>query len=140
MKISTRTRYGARAIIEMAACYDKGVVSLKDISSNQNIPLGYLSKIMFALKKAGIVKTARGKGGGFVLARAPHEISVADIFNELEGPIAPKECERMCKRRQACTTVNVWQGLENNIKEYLKAIKISGLIKNKIELKKSAWI
>ncbi|MCL2389151.1 MAG: RrF2 family transcriptional regulator [Elusimicrobia bacterium] len=144
MKLSTRTRYGTRAAVELASCYHRGVpLSLKDISLKQNIPLKYLAKIMNSLKTAGLVKTLRGASGGFVLARAPQEISVADIFNYFEGSIVPKECnpsrgERMCKRYSNCATAKVWAGLESTVSEYLQKIKIGDLAKDSVELNKPA--
>jgi Rrf2 family protein len=146
MKISTRMRYGTRAITELALFYNKGALSLKEIAVKQKIPARYLAQIMFSLKAARLVKTVRGKDGGFILARAPEEISVGDIFEKLEMPIAPKECRlekgalRMCKKYETCPTAAVWTGLEDAVRLYLGKIKIAELAKNKTEIKKSAWL
>ena len=92
MKLSTRTRYGVRAILELAENYGKGPLKLKAIAEHQEISVKYLEQLMAILKSTGIVRSVRGPNGGYVLAKSPNEIKVSDCFNCLEGPVITTEC------------------------------------------------
>ena len=79
MKISTRARYGTRALLDLAMNYGKGKVMVKDIARRQQVSPRYLEQLLFTLKLAGMVKSVRGTGGGFILAKSPQEIKIIDI-------------------------------------------------------------
>lgn len=87
MKLSTKCRYGARALIEIARNYKKGTVKRKDIVKNHNISDSYLENILITLKNAGLINTIRGANGGYVLKKAPEEITFLNIVHVLEGPM-----------------------------------------------------
>jgi Rrf2 family protein len=87
LTISSKTRYGIAALLALAESYGSGLLQIKDISSRCNIPHQYLEQIFNRLGKAGIIKSTRGKNGGYELAGAPQKITVLDIVNSLEGNI-----------------------------------------------------
>ena len=92
MKISTKGRYGLRALIDLAQYSEIEPVSISSIATRQAISEGYLEQLMSMLKKAGLIKSIRGAGGGYVLARDMSEISVGDVLRVLEGSLQPVEC------------------------------------------------
>ena len=92
MKLSTKCRYGTRAMIEIARHYNEGPVKRKDISRSQKISSAYLENILIALKSQNLIRTVRGADGGFILANSPSSITMFQIVSALEGPIVPVEC------------------------------------------------
>ena len=92
MKLSTRGRYGTRALLDLALHRDNEPVLLKDIAQRQDIPLPYLEHLISPLVSAGIVRSTRGPRGGISLAKAPEDVKLSEIVRLLEGPIAPVEC------------------------------------------------
>ena len=92
MKISTKGRYGLRALIDIAQYSEIEPVSISSISARQDISERYLEQLMALLKKAGLIKSIRGAGGGYVLAKDVSEISVGDVLRALEGNLEPVEC------------------------------------------------
>ena len=87
MKISTRGRYGLKAMVDIAANSQSGCVSLKSIAERTNLSESYLEQLIAPIKKAGLVKSVRGANGGYTLAKTPQEISVGDILRVVEGPL-----------------------------------------------------
>lgn len=111
MKISTRGRYAARAMLDMAVRYGKTPVLLKDISARQGISLRYLEQIVTPLIAAGLIKSTRGPRGGIKLAKPPQKIKLSEVIQVLEGPISPVECVEnpgVCTRASSCATRDVW--------------------------------
>ena len=96
LTISSKTRYGIAALLALAESYGSGLLQIKDIASRCNIPHQYLEQIFNRLGKAGIIKSTRGKNGGYELASAPQRVTVLDIVNSLEGTIefVPKSTEK----------------------------------------------
>jgi Rrf2 family cysteine metabolism transcriptional repressor len=96
LTISSKTKYGIAALLALAESYSSGLLQIKDISSRCNIPHQYLEQIFNRLGKAGIIKSTRGKNGGYELAHTPNKITVLDIVNTLEGEIefVPKSSEQ----------------------------------------------
>ena len=92
MKLSTKGRYGLRALIDLAQYSGEAPVSITSISARQDISERYLEQLMAMLKKAGLVSSVRGAGGGYILAKDMREISVGDILRALEGSLEPVEC------------------------------------------------
>jgi len=89
MNLSTRARYGARAMVELAIYGTEVPVQAKEISRRQDIPVSYLSQLLHALRRAGLVRSIRGARGGYVLARPPSAISLLEILRVLEGSLTP---------------------------------------------------
>lgn len=131
MKLSTKTRYGTRALIEIARNYKKGPTKRKDIAKTQDISEGYLENILSTLKRQGLVSTVRGAEGGFVLEKSPAQITVLDIIVALEGTICPVEClERpeQCDKVPRCLSRIAWQKLYEAQKKTLSEITLQDLL------------
>src|SRR5919201_1600088 len=92
VKLSMRSDYGARAMIDLALRYGEGPVQSADIAARQGIPEAYLEQLLTALRKAGLVRSTRGPHGGHELARPPAEIRFAEVIAALEGPLVPLDC------------------------------------------------
>ena len=131
MKLSTRTRYGARAALEMARSWGKGPIKRHDISERQAISKAYLENILITLKSSGLVRTACGAKGGFTLSRAPETISLLDVFNALEGDMAPVDCTvkpGSCLRSADCVMRRVYERLRKAQEGVLKAYTLQDLV------------
>ncbi len=133
MKISTKGRYGLRALIDLAQYSEIEPVSISSIAMRQSISEGYLEQLMSLLKKAGLVKSIRGAGGGYVLAKDINEISVGDILRALEGNLQPVECtafnpEDSCEAAGGCVTKYVWQRINESINQTVNEISLKQLV------------
>jgi Rrf2 family protein len=131
MKLSTRARYGIRAILELAGNYGRGPLQIKTIAQRQDISIKYLEQLMAILKSAGFVKSIRGPKGGYTLAKAPNQIKLSDVFNSLEGPVVTVEClgnESYCARTADCVIRQVWAEMEQAITNVLQAISLQDLV------------
>ena len=131
MKLSTRTRYGVRAILELAGNQSKEPLRIKTIAHRQDISVKYLEQLMAILKSAGFVRSIRGSKGGYMLAKAPNEIKLNDVFNALEGPTTTVECienENYCARVADCVARQVWVQVQEAINNVLKAITLQNLV------------
>ncbi len=123
MKMSTRGRYALIVMIDLAKNYDKeDYLSLKEISEKENISLKYLEKIMMLLNKAKFLEVSRGNNGGYRLKNEPSSYKVGDILRVTEGNLAPISClgkNGECKKSSICETMPFWNGLYNEINEYV---------------------
>jgi len=118
MKISTRTRYGMRAILELALAYGAGPLQIKVIAERQNISNKYLEQLIAIVKTAGLVRSIRGPHGGYVLAKSPQDIKLSDIFRVLEGSVFTVECvenKEACEQYADCVTRRLWLEVNNAI-------------------------
>jgi uncharacterized protein len=133
MKISTRGRYGVRAICDLAFHGAGEPEQIRKIAERQEIPPRYLEQIFQRLKRAGILKTQRGAKGGYYLGRHPSEITVADVVQVTDGPLVPvicrdyKEKDAPCHRAEACVVKSVWDEVGRRLKEYLGSVTIADL-------------
>ena len=131
MKLSTRTRYGIRAILELAKNDGNGPLQIKTIAQHQDISVKYLEQLMTILKSSGFVRSIRGSKGGYLLARAPNEIRLNEVFNCLEGLATTVDCVRdshYCQRTADCVTRQVWTQVQNAIKNVLQSITLQDLV------------
>lgn len=132
MKLSTKGRYGLRALIDLALYSDEEAVSIQSISNRQNISDSYLEQLMRKLKKAGLVVSERGAQGGYRLAKPADEISVGDVLRALEGSLEAVACgagnNEHCQGEDLCVTRYVWQEINKSIQETVDSIKISQLV------------
>jgi Rrf2 family protein len=141
-KLSTKIRYGTRAIIRIAAEGKKGAVSLNDVSHAEDISLKYLENIVSALKKNGLVNSIKGPKGGYVLSKPLREVTLLDIARALEGEVALVDCcgEGFdCERKEFCPTYDTWYELSHMMKKTMSSIKLNSLVKKdekKIKKKK----
>jgi Rrf2 family protein len=132
MKLSTRGRYGARLMLELALRYKEGPALLKDISKSQDISVKYLGQLIIPLKIAGLIKTTRGSHGGYFLAKAPNKITLLEIVTAVEGIFCIVECinsPEICNRSNKCITRIIWKELNNKIIETLNSYTLEDLIK-----------
>lgn len=134
MKLSTKGRYGLRAMIDLARYSEEEPVSISSVATRQGISERYLEQLVSLLKKAGLVKSIRGASGGYVLARAMNEISVGDILRALEGNLEPVQCaafysEDGCSASGGCVTKYVWQKINDSINHTVDEIKLDELVR-----------
>lgn len=132
MKVSTRGRYGLRAMLDLALNSNSGAIPLREISERQDISEQYLEQLFASLRKAGIVKSVRGAHGGYLLNQTPEKTTVKDIITALEGPIAPSECvldEGSCNNDGDCVIHNLWVEIKENIDNQLESISLEDLKK-----------
>ncbi|MCX5886981.1 MAG: Rrf2 family transcriptional regulator [Proteobacteria bacterium] len=132
MKISTKGRYGARAMLDLALYYGKGPILLKDIAMRQEIPLRYLEQLIVPLKASGLVKSTRGARGGYVLSRLPSDIKLSEIIYVLEGSIVPVECvtqPKNCHRSENCVTRDIWTEMYLATQSILESFTLEELVK-----------
>jgi Rrf2 family protein len=134
MKLSTKSRYGLRALFDMA--YHAGTlpVQIKDISRRQAISPRYLEQIFQDLKKAGLLKSRRGPQGGYFLAKKPHEITVKNIVQAAEGEMALVDCVKKtagrkdkCEFDNQCVTQKVWAEASQRLNDYLDSVTLKDL-------------
>lgn len=135
MKLSTRGRYGLKAMFELSMNYGQGPISLNIISERQNISLNYLEQLMAQLKKADLVESVRGKQGGYLLAKKPSEISVGDILLVLEGELAPTDCvkeysEDECTNADFCVTRIIYEKIKKSIDDVVYSITLQDMLED----------
>ena len=135
MKLSTKGRYGLRALIDLAQYSEETPVSITSISKRQDISERYLEQLMSMLKKAGIVKSIRGANGGYILARDAKEISVGEVLRALEGSLEPVKCAAFdttpgegCMASDGCVTKYVWKRINDSINRTVDDIWLSQLV------------
>lgn len=131
MKISTRARYGTRAMMDLALHRDEGTVMVKDIGKRQQISARYLEQLLFSLKLAGMVSSSRGMGGGFTLAKPASEIRLLDIVQALDGPIAPVRCvdePDQFSRSGYCAARDVWVQVKEAANKVLESVTLEDLV------------
>jgi Rrf2 family protein len=136
MRISAKTRYGTRLVLDMARHHGQGPLSLTDISRRQNISLKYLEQIIAPLKRAGIVESFRGAKGGHRLRRSPKDITVGEIFALLEGGTAVIDCSRdprVCERSPECIMHRVWKDAAGAFSNKLSDLTFEDLVKTEDE-------
>ena len=111
MKLNTKTRYGVRSILDLALNHTTEPVSLKDISSRQQLPYKYLEHVLTALRTAGLVRSIRGPRGGYTLTKPPDQITLREVFDILEGTEGLVHCTtepQACDSYDMCVTREVW--------------------------------
>ncbi|QHQ63774.1 Rrf2 family transcriptional regulator [Anaerocolumna sedimenticola] len=134
MKLSTKGRYGLRAVLDLAINGKNEAVALSGIAERQDISISYLEQLIAKLKKAGIVNSIRGAQGGYILAKKPEEISVGDILRALEGDLNPVDCAEIigsgssCTGADLCVTKYVWMRISDSINNTVDTMMLSELM------------
>lgn len=131
MKISTRGRYGLRAMVELARVSGRAPVLMSTVAERAGLSRKYLHRLLTELKRAGLVRAVRGAGGGFVLTRPPGEIKLGEILCALEGPLSFVECvadKRACGRSKRCPARRVWQELAGAVGSVLDSATLGDLL------------
>ncbi len=131
MKLSTRGRYGVRALLDLALHQGEGPVLLKDIARRQEFSLPYLEHLITPLIAAGLVKSTRGARGGVFLLKSPAEIKLGEVVQLLEGSIAPVDCvndPKICHRSASCVTRDIWIEMKRAMSQVLDSTTIQDLV------------
>ncbi len=133
MKVSTKGRYGLKAMIYIASNCEDSCVSLRSISEEEGISENYLEQLIAQLKKHKLLKSVRGAHGGYVLAKEAKDISVGDILRALEGSLSPVDCsDKDCtcgtNCGTGCSTKHVWEKIDNSISQTVDGISLESLI------------
>lgn len=133
MKLTTRSRYAVRALAEIARNYGVRSTKRNEIVESEGISDSYLEDLLVACKNSGLLFTARGSKGGYVLTRPPSRITMLDIITSQEGSLAPVECinnTAYCDRIMSCSTRRVWELFYTAIKNSLSNITLEDIIKS----------
>jgi len=131
MRISTRTRYGMRAMLELAIAYGAGPLQIKVIADRQKISNKYLEQLVGIIKTAGLLRSLRGPHGGYVLTKPPQDIKLSEIFRALEGPVLTVECvenEQACDMYADCITRRLWIEVNDAILNVLTGKTLADLV------------
>ncbi len=146
MKLSTKGRYGVKAMLDLAINSTEGQISLKSIADRQGISENYLEQLFASLRKAGIVKSIRGSQGGYMLSDDPENITVGSILRVLEGSLAPVDCvsdtdktdKEKCSRSEFCVTKLVWERIRDGVNNVVDSITLKDLIEEYSKQKDSS--
>lgn len=134
MKLSTKGRYGLRAVLDLAVHTKDEAVALSQVAERQGISINYLEQLIAKLKKSGIVLGIRGAQGGYLLARPAEEISIGEILRALEGDLNPVDCSEVtnsdnpCSQSDSCVTKYVWKRISDSINDAVDGIMLSELV------------
>ena len=131
MKLSTRGRYGTRALLDLALHQGQGRILLKDIAQRQQISLRYLEHLIAPLIAGGMVRSTRGAKGGVLLSRPAENIKLSEVIQLLEGSIAPVACINnpgVCNRSGSCATRDIWGEMKQAIDEVLESTTLQDLV------------
>lgn len=131
MLISSKGRYALRLMIYIAALGDaEGKIALREVADREHISQKYLEQLVRPLMKAGLLRSVRGKGGGYMMAKDPAEVRAGDILRAVEGSTAPVACDGIgnsCTRSDLCSTVKFWRGLDDVIEKYVDGVTLADL-------------
>jgi len=138
MKLTTKGRYAVMALADLAKFSDQNPVPLRDISLRQGISLDYLEQIFSKLKKNDIVKSIRGKNGGYILTKEPVQIKLSNIFSAVDEKVKTLLCKRESKKGcnsklAKCITHYLWEDLEMYINDFFDKKNLGDLLKNNLE-------
>ncbi len=137
MRITTKVRYGLRALLQIAVSYDGKPVPLSAISENQEISRKYLEQLVAALRREGLLGSKKGVLGGYYLTKEPKDISLWDVFCCMEGCIPLVECvpePDSCTRSSFCTTRSIWELLDTKLQEFWESYTLQDLMDNLPEI------
>ena len=143
MKVSTRSRYGVAAMVDLAQQYGKGPVSLRSVAERQEISEHYLEQLIAILRKAGLVRSVRGAQGGYVLSKQPSEIRIGDIVRAMEGPLVAVDClladqdenNPYCPKACSCIRRVIWQKMSEGVSRALDGIILADFCALQIGIK-----
>ena len=130
MRMSTKAQYAVRALVRLNLSSEGLPVTIKEISDRENISLNYLEQLFVKLRRGSIVKSIRGPGGGYVLARPAAQIRIDEIIDTVEETLVPVACmnaDGSCSCASECTTQLVWHGLGNQVREFLASMSLEDL-------------
>lgn len=130
MKLSTKGRYGVKAMVDLAINYGKEPISIKAISQRQHVSEYYLEQLFSPLRKSGLIKSIRGAQGGYVLNRDPKDIKVSEIMFILEGPIEISDCVdgSSCDNIDCCATRLLWEKIKHSIDSVMESVTLQDIV------------
>lgn len=134
MKVSTRGDYACRALLSLALHPDQQPTSVRDIAERTGLPQPYLEQILLALKGAGLVRSKRGVGGGYVLARPPAEITLGQVVSAVDGPIVAGDFGRphengACQHEGQCVLLAVWADVGEHMRKHLDSFTLGEMVR-----------
>jgi Rrf2 family transcriptional regulator, cysteine metabolism repressor len=132
MKLSTKVRYGVRAMVDLACQQNSEPILVKSIAERQEISKKYLESLLASLKAAGLVRSVRGAKGGYRLAQEPSMITIEQITNALDGPPILVECvedSALCRRAESCVTRQLWKDMTDGLVDKLRATTLADLMR-----------
>ena len=139
LKLSTKGQYSLKAMVDLSIHYRDDVVTISQIASRQGMSESYLEQLFPKLRKAGLVESVRGAGGGYRLARSLESVSVGDILRAAEGDLIPVECvltsDKECSREDSCVVKYVWKKVTDSINETVDNITLADMVKQYQEIK-----
>ena len=131
MKISTKGRYGLRILVDLATHDAEKPRLIRDIAESQGISEKYISRLVIDLRKAKMIRSVRGVNGGFHLAKAPEDITLLDIMEAMEGPLAIVDCvhiPKKCDRNTNCAAREIWSKLNDGIRELMRGVTLADVL------------
>ena len=130
MRLTTKGRFAVTAMVDLALRQNRGPVTLAAISERQHISLSYLEQLFGKLRRAKLVSSVRGPGGGYNLASPPQSISVASIVTAVDEPLDATQCggKENCQEEKRCMTHELWATLNDKMYEYLSSVSLADLV------------
>ncbi len=133
MRLSTKGEYASRAMLELSRRYREGAIHSREISKAQEIPPHFLQQILLLLKRAGYLKSRKGRMGGYILAKPPDEINVAEVIRVMDGPLAPIDCvsvmaHEACPMEGTCGLRWLWKDVRDAVAEILEKTTFADLV------------
>lgn len=133
MRLSTKGRYGLKAMFDLALFSSEKPISLATIALRQGVSVNYLEQLIAPLRKAGLVRSVRGAQGGYILNASPDEVTVKDILVILEGPLAPTDCvkeepDETCDNADYCATRLIYEKMKDSIDNVVSSITLKDMV------------
>ncbi|MBI9107493.1 MAG: Rrf2 family transcriptional regulator [Spirochaetales bacterium] len=137
MRITTKGRYGLRAVLKLAEAEDNKPISISSIAADEQISPEFLEQIFYKMKKSGIIKSTRGPGGGFSLTKDLDNITLADILEAVGEPVTLSPCstagsKKDCPRTGDCSAYDIWQDVSQHLNEYFSSLTLEEIIKRNL--------
>ncbi|MFA9398362.1 MAG: Rrf2 family transcriptional regulator [Clostridiaceae bacterium] len=132
MKLTTKGKYGVKAMVDLAINYGDKPVSIKNISERQNISVYYLEQLFSPLRKAKLIISVRGAQGGYILSKKPDDITISEIMDVLEGPVEIATClnDSSCNNIDCCATRLLWFNIKKSIEEVTQNTTLGDIVNN----------
>jgi Rrf2 family iron-sulfur cluster assembly transcriptional regulator len=143
MRITARGSYAVRALVDLASQPGTRPISLREIAARGHISISYLEQLFLKLRRCNLVRSVRGPGGGYLLAKGPETITVAEVIEAVEERIEPIYCvrpssDRTCSLESCCAAHVVWKGLAERMRDYLSSVSLEEMVKTSETLRTKA--